>query len=243
MKKGALETITRVTKNLDPMKSTNTFDRPPWMNEASAAILLYVISGLIVEAQVSISTPLSGVVFSNAQIVAIQATANPNASEVDFYDGKIEKAAVTHLINNSFAYDWIMTSTNNGTNDWTAIALDAAGRSASTSSVVSLIVQIPDSEPPTILVQPRDRTASIGHSAILTLTADGAPPLAYQWFFDGAALPGGNTASLELTDVSTNLAGNYSVTVSNAFGVVTSSPAILKVVKPPKPPSGLRIVP
>jgi hypothetical protein len=48
---------------------------------------------------------------------------------------------------------------------------------------------------------------------------------------------------LELTDVSTNLAGNYSVTVSNAFGVVTSSPAILKVVKPPKPPSGLRIVP
>lgn len=211
------------------------------MLPAAAAILFYFISGFVVDAQVAVTAPFSGSVFSNAQIVAIQATVATNVREVDFYDGQIKKAAITNTTNNIFICDWIMTSASNGTNEWTAIALDSAGQNAWTSSVVSVAVKIPESLPPVILVQPRNRKVVIGRIATFSVIADGTPPLAYQWFFDGAALTGGTAATLKLTGVTTNIAGNYFVAVSNAYGVVSSRPAVLKVVKPLPPPSGFRI--
>ena len=208
----------------------------------SVLCCLYFISGVIADAQVCISSPSAGATFSNPQIVAIKATLTTNATRVGFYNGKVEKAVVTNSVANTFAYDWVMTSADNGTNEWTAIALNSAGQNAWTSSVVSLAVKIPNTLPPTILVQPRNRKVVIGRLASFGVTADGAAPLNYQWFFNGAALPAGTAATLKLAGVTTNIAGAYSVTVSNAYGVASSSPATLKVIKPILPPTGLRIV-
>jgi len=208
----------------------------------SVLCCLYFISGVIADAQVCISSPSAGATFSNPQIVAIKATLTTNAARVGFYNGKVEKAVVTNSVANTFAYDWVMTSADNGTNVWTAIALDSAGQNAWTSSVVSVAVKIPNSLPPTILVQPRNRKVVIGRLASFGVTADGATPLAYQWFYNGTALPAGTAATLKLAGVTTNIAGAYSVTVSNAYGVASSSPATLKVIKPLLPPTGLRIV-
>jgi hypothetical protein len=210
--------------------------------------MLYFISGVVLPAQISINTPPPGSTFTNARVVAIQATVASNASEVDFYNGKDKKAAVRISINNIFAYDWVMTSADNGTNDWTAVALDPNGRSAGTSSVVSLVVNIPKSAAPSIIMQPHNRKVIIGRNATFRVLADGAPPLSYQWSFEGMALPANTAVALKLTAVTTNLAGSYTVTVSNAFGVVTSRPAKLEVIsalQPPadlQPPSGFRIV-
>ncbi len=208
----------------------------------SVLCCLYFISGVITDAQVCISSPSAGATFSNPQIVAIKATLTTNATRVGFYNGKVEKAVVTNSVANTFAYDWVMTSADNGTNQWTAIALDSAGQNAWTSSVVSVAVKIPSSLPPTILVQPRNRKVVIGRLASFGVTADGAAPLAYQWFYNGTALSNDTTATLKLAGVTTNIAGAYSVTVSNAYGVASSSPATLKVIKPLLPPTGLRIV-
>jgi hypothetical protein len=76
------------------------------------------------------------------------------------------------------------------------------------------------------------------------VTADGAAPLSYQWFCNGTPVPDANAATLKLIHVSTNMAGDYSVTVSNAFGVVTSGSAGLKFIEATlPPPSNLRITP
>jgi hypothetical protein len=91
-------------------------------------------------------------------------------------------------------------------------------------------------------VQPRNRKVVVGRLASFGVTADGAAPLAYQWFYNGMALPNNTAATLKLAGVTTNIAGIYSVTVSNAYGVASSSTATLKVIKPLMPPTGLRIV-
>ncbi len=211
------------------------------MNPASVVVLLYLVSGWVANAQVSISNPSPGAAFSHSQVVAIQATVATNASEVDFYQDDVKRAAVTNSVGNTFAYDWIMTRANNGTNVWTAVALETVGQNLWTSSVAPVVVNIPDSQPPVILVQPRNRKVVIGRIATFGVIADGAPPLAYQWVYNGTALPGDTNVTLKLTGVTTNLAGNYSVTVSNAYGFATSSPATLKVVKPLPVPSGFRV--
>jgi hypothetical protein len=60
--------------------------------------------------------------------------------------------------------------------------------------------------------------------------AEGKPPLSYQWKFNGVNLPGATSESLTLSKVALNQSGNYTVTISNAAGAVTSEPASLIVL-------------
>jgi endonuclease/exonuclease/phosphatase family metal-dependent hydrolase len=60
--------------------------------------------------------------------------------------------------------------------------------------------------------------------------------LSYQWQFGGANLDGATNSSLTLTSVTTNDAGPYSVTITNAFGSTNTDPAILTVVPFSEPP-------
>lgn len=84
---------------------------------------------------------------------------------------------------------------------------------------------------PEILAEPRSRTVVAGTSARFWVAADGAP-LAYQWLFNGQPLAGITNYLLQLSNVTTNRTGNYSVIVSNASGYVVSSNALLTVVAP-----------
>ena len=80
-----------------------------------------------------------------------------------------------------------------------------------------------------------------GPTVQFQVTAEGTPPLTYQWLYNGqpirnglvpASLPvfsGANTATLTLTNVQARLAGAYSVIISNAAGKATSAPALLRV--------------
>jgi subtilisin-like proprotein convertase family protein len=84
---------------------------------------------------------------------------------------------------------------------------------------------------PRLLTHPEDTTVDAGQAAEFTVSARGAPPLSYQWYFRGDARLNQATGSvLTLPSVSTNLSGLYSVVVSNTFGSVTSTPARLVVV-------------
>jgi hypothetical protein len=67
------------------------------------------------------------------------------------------------------------------------------------------------------------------------VTATGDAPLSYQWRRNGANLAGATSATLSLTGVTTNQAGNYTVVVNNSVGSVTSSAAVLTVN--PAPPA------
>jgi hypothetical protein len=87
---------------------------------------------------------------------------------------------------------------------------------------------------PIITVQPINRAVTVQGSATMTVKALGIPPLFYQWRFEGAALDGATNATLTLDQVQFQQAGNYSVTVTNAFGATTSLDAVLTVN--PAPP-------
>ena len=78
---------------------------------------------------------------------------------------------------------------------------------------------------PNILAEPSGATAASGGTATLSVSVSGQPPFTYQWQFNGAALPGATNSSLTIAGVSAANAGLYSVTISNAWGSVTSTPA------------------
>lgn len=93
--------------------------------------------------------------------------------------------------------------------------------------------------PPEILTQPGNTEISHRSNVVLTVTATGTAPLSYQWYFNGTALTdsdritGTSTAALSISNAQFTDAGNYSVLVSNAFGLVTSTGAVLAVISPP----------
>jgi formylglycine-generating enzyme required for sulfatase activity len=92
--------------------------------------------------------------------------------------------------------------------------------------------------PPAITSQPVSRTNTVGTTATFTVVATGAAPLAYQWRFNGTNLLNGGTLSgvtttnLTIANVQMTNAGDYSVVVTNTYGSVTSSVAVLTVPSP-----------
>ena len=84
-------------------------------------------------------------------------------------------------------------------------------------------------QPPGILSPPRSRTAMEGAFARFAVGAVGVGTLSYQWLFNGGPISGGTKATLLVENLSAADAGNYSVTVSNAQGSITSGIATLTV--------------
>jgi subtilase family serine protease len=90
-----------------------------------------------------------------------------------------------------------------------------------------------DSLAPLILVQPVNQTLLAGATATFAVTATGLPPLSYQWSDNETNIPNATNASLTLADVQVCNDGVYAVTVSNQFGVTTSSNAVLAMAYAP----------
>ncbi len=85
--------------------------------------------------------------------------------------------------------------------------------------------------PPAIVSPPTGCTLGAGAEVDFWVSATGSPPLSYQWFFNGAnALAGATNSLLSLAAIQFSQAGAYSVVVTNAFGAVTSPPAVLNVL-------------
>lgn len=87
--------------------------------------------------------------------------------------------------------------------------------------------------PPAVSLHPASQSASVGDTVAFGVAATGTPPLAFQWQFNGTnALAGATTTRLTLAIAALTNTGEYSVTVSNAGGATTSSPAMLVVTNP-----------
>ncbi len=88
---------------------------------------------------------------------------------------------------------------------------------------------------PSIQFQPQTTSVYSGGTAQLTVRANGSDPISYQWqlngvdIFDVNGISGANTATLTVTNATAGSEGSYSVIVTNAYGSVTSAPAVLTV--------------
>ena len=110
-----------------------------------------------------------------------------------------------------------------------------------TSAVATLTVYLPAG----IAMQPQSQTGTQGLSKALSVVASGTAPFSYQWSFNGGELADATNASLLFAALQTSDAGDYTVTVSNAWGTVTSAVATLTVLVPPgitTPPQSQAVV-
>ena len=97
----------------------------------------------------------------------------------------------------------------------------------------SLTVQTSSVSPPLISSHPVSQTVSAGTDVTFSVTASGTPPLSYVWRLNGSNLANATNATLTLTNVQPNQAGNYAVMVTNVAGSVLSSNAVLTVNSTP----------
>ena len=81
--------------------------------------------------------------------------------------------------------------------------------------------------PPVITTNPASQTAYSPTNATFTVAATGLSPLSYQWCFNAAPIAGATAADYSLPAVTADSAGNYTVIITNSFGTVTSTVAVL----------------
>ncbi len=89
---------------------------------------------------------------------------------------------------------------------------------------------------PSILVQPlpASQKATVGSNVTYSITASGTPLLRYQWLLGGVPIPGATNSSYNTTVLGRQEQPySYSVRVTNLFGSITSSNALLTANRVP----------
>jgi hypothetical protein len=102
-----------------------------------------------------------------------------------------------------------------------------------TSSIASLSVVVPPGDLPTIVSQPQSVSVYPQNSATFSVAVTGSGNFGYQWRLNGSDLSSATNNSFTITNVQPAEVGYYSVAVSNAYGIVVSSNAILSLIDSP----------
>jgi alpha-tubulin suppressor-like RCC1 family protein len=136
-------------------------------------------------------------------------------------------------------YHTVALKTNGTVVAWGAIGLDngqttiPAGLSGVTAIAAGGLHTVAVVAVPIITAQPQSLVVNAGSNAIFSVTATNTASSSYQWYYNtNTALTSGTNATLLLSNVQTNQAGNYTVVITNAYGSVTSSVAVLTVFVP-----------
>ncbi len=138
------------------------------------------------------------------------------------YQWKKNGAAISGATSSSYTTPAAVASDNGAV--FTVTVTSPSGGATSSSATLTV------NAPPTITAQPASKTVLAGQTATFTVTATGAAPLTYQWNNGGAAISGATSASYTTPATTTaNSGSQFTVTVSNASGSVTSNAATLTV--------------
>jgi hypothetical protein len=115
--------------------------------------------------------------------------------------------------------------TTSDTGIYTLVASNSVGISSSSNSVLTVT-----NEAPIITLAPQPQTVNAGTSVSFSVAATGAEPKSYQWRLNGNPISNANAASYTVVNAQQNVAGNYSVAVSNFDGTTISDDALLTVI-------------
>ncbi|HKX28288.1 MAG TPA: pectinesterase family protein, partial [Blastocatellia bacterium] len=108
--------------------------------------------------------------------------------------------------------------------------ISEAGGPASLAAVP--VTGAPSLSPVKLLKQPVGQTVFARNTVAFSVTAQGVPSPSYQWFKDGAPIPGATSPTLVMTAVQPAASGSYTAVAANLVGSVTSKPARLAVFMP-----------
>jgi hypothetical protein len=116
---------------------------------------------------------------------------------------------------------------------YSVVATNPAGSSTSTGALLTVTT---GGVAPIFQYQPSATTVTVGGTATLVVGVVGPPPINYQWYDGGVAIPGATSSSLTFSPVATANAGNYSAVITDAAGSVTTSTVALTVNPAGGPP-------
>lgn len=130
--------------------------------------------------------------------------------------------------NTGYRTSFLITNLPAGTYYWSVQAVDSAFKGSLFATEQSFNLPAP-----TLTNQPQSLTVLAGVQVIFQAGATGEPPLFFQWSLNGTNLPGATGTTLTLNNVQHADSGAYAVTVTNIWGTITSSNAVLTVNTPP----------
>ena len=196
--------------------------------------------------RVTVSNAHGTVTSSNATLTVITApTVSTQPSDQTVTAGQTASFSVSASGTAPFTYQWRKNGSNiSGATSSTyttpvtsfadhgAVYSVVVGNNAGTATSSNATLTVYSA--PVISTQPDSQTVNAGQTASFGVVASGTATLAYQWTKNGVNISGA-TASIYTTPA-TSSADNgavYAVTISNAYGTVTSSNATLTVNYPP----------
>jgi hypothetical protein len=111
---------------------------------------------------------------------------------------------------------------------FSVIVADSTG--GTTQSNNAMLTVIPDGIPPAITSQPANATVRLGRRAKFSVIATGSLPLTYQWRKNDVDIPGATKPNYTTPPTTSGDNGAlFSVTVTNSYGNVVSTEAVLTV--------------
>ena len=153
----------------------------------------------------------------------VQASGSPPLAYQWFHDGNLIEGALTSTLT-------LSPVSFGDAGAYFVLVTNGVGSEESEEALLFVFAQA--LEVPSISTQPHDQSAAVGSSVTFSVQASGSQPLKYQWFHNGAAVPGGTNSTLTLSSAALTDVGTYSVSVENAVGSAKSTGARLVVNSP-----------
>ena len=170
--------------------------------------------------------------YGPSSVVATNLSGN---GKVDLICANYYDNTLTVLTNGGGGNFVIATNLNVGSGPWVVTAADVNGDGQVDlvcanvdGNTLSILLNTTPSRP-IITAQPINQTVTVGSNANFSITASGSLPLRYQWRFGTTDIGGATNASLILTNVQSSQAGSYAVWVTNLYGSILSSNAVLTI--------------
>src|SRR5664280_2713471 len=111
---------------------------------------------------------------------------------------------------------------------YTVVVSNALGSVISSGAALTVV------SPPFITGQSMTNlTVGAGTDVSLFVSADGTPPLSYQWLLNGTNLTGATGATLSLTKIQPGMSGIYSLLVTNVYGFTQADISLNVTDSPP----------
>ncbi|HVU17756.1 MAG TPA: immunoglobulin domain-containing protein [Candidatus Didemnitutus sp.] len=159
------------------------------------------------------SAPGFGVIAGDGLTLWVDAVGSPDPTfqwrkdNVAVTMGQTSLTVDTNIVRTFHETLALSSLTTRDSGNYTVVLTNTAG--ATTSAVYSVTVV------PRITVEPLPTVVPLGSPAVLSVTATGAPTLAYQWRKGEVDIPGATAATLTIPAVTASDEGDYTVTVSD----------------------------
>jgi hypothetical protein len=175
---------------------------------------------LTVSVPPTISTQPASQIVTVAQTATFRVTASGTGTLA--YQWKKNGAAISGAISTSYTTPATVASDNGA-----SFTVTIAGP---TGNVTSNAATLTVNAPPSITTQPASTAVIAGRTATFSVGAAGTAPLTYQWKMNGTAISGATSSSYTTPTTTTgNSSEQFTVTVSNGSGNMTSYAAMLTV--------------